>query len=223
MKNTMMYHKEYDPEGRVHDLDVVNIDELVRQGWVDNPAKLGINLWNDDPETTAAVKDIETEFVNKRLGPLDDVVVLTGVEEAQRLTAENEQLYKRIREVESEREALKRSLRESKEKLADHRSDAARESEKTPAEVAQIGAAAERRIAAAKAEGQPETPAPTPEATPEAAPETPPAPAPEATPESPPAPTPETPPAPAPEATPETPAGGTAPEAGTGDVDLTNL
>lgn len=43
MRNTYLWHKELAPEGRIFDLDKTDSKVLNKEGWVDEPAKIGID------------------------------------------------------------------------------------------------------------------------------------------------------------------------------------
>ena len=128
-QNTRLWHKEYaGREGRRFDLETVSLDALVEQGWVDSPAKLGMNVWGG-PDSD--MNDIKGQFERKEVPAIGKAVVLPRPgEEAALHEAENKKLYERLRVQEDENTALKRELREAKEKLADHRSDAAKLADK---------------------------------------------------------------------------------------------
>jgi len=129
-KRQIMYHKEYAPTGREHELERVSLNALVQEGWVDHPAKIGVNLWGEAAQDQ--VNRTRDAFENGEIGPLDEIVAhpQTSAEEA--LMRENTLLHQGNRERDQEIDALKRELRESKEKLADHRSDAAKIEERKP-------------------------------------------------------------------------------------------
>lgn len=57
-EDTMLYHWSFAPKGQRFDLTSVSLEGLAKEGWVDNPAKIGVNLWNSDQATSvAAVHD----------------------------------------------------------------------------------------------------------------------------------------------------------------------
>ena len=122
-KRTILYHKEYQPDGREFDLHKHSLDSLVTEGWVDNPAKFGHNIWGGEDSDLTHIK---AQFEAGELGPMDPVIAHAHSAEMDALQRENSQVYERLREKENEAEALRRELRESKEKLGDHRSDAAK-------------------------------------------------------------------------------------------------
>lgn len=127
-QETYLWHKEYaDREGRVFDLEQVSIDMLVEQGWVDNPGKLGMNVWGGpDSDMT----DLKQRFEAGEIGAVEPTGAVSGSEALAQMAAERDRGYKRMRVMEDENEALKRQLREANEKLADHRSDAAKITDK---------------------------------------------------------------------------------------------
>ena len=125
-RNTYLYHKEYKPTGRIFDLNEVSLETLESEGWVDDPAKIGVNMWGGGVGVEAAVK-ARMEAVER--GDIDRMGgdgPLTSNEEANRASAERDATYKRLRVQEDENEALKREIRELKEKRLDHESDASK-------------------------------------------------------------------------------------------------
>ena len=151
-QNTRLWHKEYaGREGRRFDLEKVSLDTLVEQGWVDNPGKLGMNVWGGpDSDMT----DLKERFEREEIGAIEAVVAETRADEMSRLETENKRAYERLRVQEDENEALKRQLREANEKLADHRSDAAKITDKHLGTAQPDGAADAAAQARAQEEAQ---------------------------------------------------------------------
>ena len=88
-----MYHKEKAPTGRVFKFSVHGPPSYwAKQGYVDNPAKHGLNLWGPDNEEF--VKKIHHQWQSGRLKNLDDPNYITdeAQDEIDRLRAENEAL-----------------------------------------------------------------------------------------------------------------------------------
>ena len=158
-KPTFLYHENH-PRGKIWDLESFSEDLLVEQGWVDNPAKVGYDAWNGNHEAMHPTRDA---FKNGRLPAIGGQVDVgrTTSEEAAQAIKERDEAHARLRVRDSEVEELRRSLKDSKEKLADHRSDAEKKREKRPGESAPALAAANAKRLAAK------TPAETPAAPPD--------------------------------------------------------
>ena len=156
-KNTMLYHKESAPDGEVFDLEKVAESALVEQGWVDNPGKFGHNIWGG-PD--AAMEPIKRAFESKEVGAIESVAAHTPSNEMDALRTNNSQLHEHLRVRDDENVALRRQLKESQEKLADHRSDAARIEETNP--TTQVPVAGDTQDAGAAAGADPDPAAPDP-------------------------------------------------------------
>ena len=112
-----MYHKDYTgPEGRIFDEDEPSDpsrEELARQGWVDNPAKHGMNPWG--PGAQAKVDEIEQKFRDKKIGPLDEPGSYDEIVEGERLMreqAERERAEFEQRALNAEQRAAEAEARE---------------------------------------------------------------------------------------------------------------
>ena len=72
MSRFMMWHKDAPKEGVEFDTDRDNCspESKARQGWVDNPAKLGINLWGPDHESY--VRAVKQKYDRGLVKALDD-------------------------------------------------------------------------------------------------------------------------------------------------------
>ena len=46
--DTLLYHWSLAPEGQRFDVTSVCLETLAKEGWVDNPAKIGLNPWGPD-------------------------------------------------------------------------------------------------------------------------------------------------------------------------------
>ena len=44
-EDTLLYHWRHAPQGRRFDVTSVSLDALAKEGWVDDPAKIGVNPW----------------------------------------------------------------------------------------------------------------------------------------------------------------------------------
>ena len=119
------YHKEYAPRGRDFDMEKTSIQALIEQGWVDHPGKIGVNVWG--PAAQDDINRMRDAFDAGELEAIDagpTIVRAVNTAEKEMAEIEREIAWEKLRTVEGENEALRRELRESKEKLADHRSDA---------------------------------------------------------------------------------------------------
>ena len=134
-ENTYLWHKEYAPNGRIFDLERISLASLVEEGYVDNPGKLGINVWGGENK---AMTELKTKFERGEVKAIGTVVMEARHDEIHNLKRENQKTYERLRTTEDENAALKRELRESKEKLGDHRSDGAKLEEKRAATQVQV-------------------------------------------------------------------------------------
>ena len=126
----MMYHKDY-PEGRKFNARVDGFAEdsptLKEQGWVDNPAKIGINVWKD-PDATPKINDLKRQFDNGLIGNVD----APGGQSA----AEVEMLKTELAKAQSTIEGMRtqpsqeKETAETMERIQDERADAYRGSHK---------------------------------------------------------------------------------------------
>ena len=120
-QRTFLYHKDYAPEGQIFDLEKVSEAMLVEQGWVDNPGKLGINIWTGDH---AAMAELKNAFEKGDVAAIGSVVMRTESDEKASAVRERNEAFERMRVLESENERLTREKNMAEEKLEDHRSDA---------------------------------------------------------------------------------------------------
>ena len=123
MRPFTMYHLEYAPTGQDFDLDEGHSrEELVSQGWVDNPAKIGVNVWNpDDDAINKRVAQMKRDFDDGVIPAVDDPNF-----QSDRLRAEAEENTRRLQEREEmlrENEDLRERLRQSEQRFADMESD----------------------------------------------------------------------------------------------------
>ena len=118
-----MFHKEYAPEGRIFDEDDGHTPQsLVPEGWVDSPAKIGVNLSAPgDPVVDKGVAEIAAAFEAKLIPAVDDPHFQSAQlreqaeETVQALAARDEALR--------EAEDLRERLRLSEQRFADMESD----------------------------------------------------------------------------------------------------
>lgn len=140
-KRVWFYHKEYAPTGRIFDMDALGSpseETLAEQGWVDGPEKIGVNLWGGSPADMQPYVDAVENGEIPRIGPGS---IRSTAPEKEMLEAEVRRTHEQMRVKEDENEDLKRQLREANERLADHRSDAAKEAETRAETQVQVPAA----------------------------------------------------------------------------------
>ena len=112
-----LYHKEYAPEGRIFEKPTSALLDMADQGWVDSPAKIGVNVWNINPSMVADPALDEAVEVQKRAyesGKVPGIEIGASVnieaqKEAEALQARKDALERDIRAAEDK-------LRESKDK-----------------------------------------------------------------------------------------------------------
>lgn len=127
---TILYHKEYAPDGREFDLEKVPESHLVDQGWVDTPAKFGHSIWGGGEAHENAIRQMGQEFeampeAERKAAAIGATITPPGSqEEAERAVAERDAALASLKAKEDEAERLKRELAQAKQKLADHQSDA---------------------------------------------------------------------------------------------------
>lgn len=99
-KPYMAYHKEYAPEGKLFDEEQHGPLTALGEGWVDSPAKIGVNVWND-PDAEPEIQRAEAQY--QRDGIAEDDAGASEDERAE---------LKRLREEAQEREQENQRLRE---------------------------------------------------------------------------------------------------------------
>lgn len=126
---TILYHASYAPDGQEFDLEVTALSALVAQGWVDNPAKFGRDIWNDtgSGENVAKTQQLyDAGF----LPPVDDPTQPTPMQAEQmaRMASENEELRRQLESYKNLRQplTLEQEARMLAEREADMASDAAK-------------------------------------------------------------------------------------------------
>ena len=124
-QRTILYHKDYGPDGVEFDMARESADTLAEEGWVDCPSKIGVNLFGRGEAVDAAMKQRQADFERdpdaQRIGGPGPT---TSNEEVVRAVRQREEALARLRTQEDENKRLKRLLKESQEKLRDHQSDA---------------------------------------------------------------------------------------------------
>lgn len=135
-RETWRYHAEYAPEGQIFDLNKVSDTDLVAQGWVDNPAKIGNNMWGRE-DLDGPVQHTRDQLKNGDIDPVDKESrpAHGSQEENERHQIERDRLYGELRTKDETIAYLQRQLREGKERDADIRSDAAKSGQQSPAEM----------------------------------------------------------------------------------------
>lgn len=118
------YHKEYAPEGRPFEADSESAMHemskgLAQEGWVDDPAKLGINVWGVNADL-GAIAQLKADFEAGRvpaIAPPGDAPV-DGEPDMDALAAEaRAQAQEDMREPES----IKKRAKMEREEVADTR------------------------------------------------------------------------------------------------------
>lgn len=122
MQPFTMYHKEYAPGGQDFDLEDGHTPvSLSKEGWVDNPAKLGINLWG--PDAQAHVDEMAAKFEQRLIPAVDGPDgQLSDAEEKQRQLDEKD---RQIHELEAERDRALRGEEDAHTKRVQAEKDAA--------------------------------------------------------------------------------------------------
>ena len=103
----ILWHKEYAREGREFDDDTQDPNALARDGWVDSPAKIGINIWNPgDPATDEMVATTQKMFEANQLKAVDETP--TAIDPAR--AAEEDAKRKKVEDREKEFESMRTKL-----------------------------------------------------------------------------------------------------------------
>ena len=114
----------YDREGRaIVCTSPEQVDKLVEEGCVDNPAKIGMNVWGEGSEDD--VEKIKNDFDSGRLKPVDDIDIRT--DRMQSIEDENVVLQQKLAEMDKkyrEQETLLQLYKQAQEEQADDDSDA---------------------------------------------------------------------------------------------------
>lgn len=127
----MLYHAEYAREGKVFRADSLDAQyreslHHAEQGWADDPAKIGINLWGEPGET--AVAERSRAFMAGEIPAIDPPggVVMTPEQmaEEERKAKERVALRDAVAAGQRQQEDLAQRRKMSEEKLRDHQSDA---------------------------------------------------------------------------------------------------
>ena len=121
-----MYHKDYAPKGQMFDVAETPQSLLISQGWVDNPAKINVNVWGHAGSDEAVAKTT-SRYDSGHLAPVDDDTTPPPAyaEELEQLRQKNIDLKKRLEEL-RQPETVAQQGKMAREKEADLRSDAAK-------------------------------------------------------------------------------------------------
>ena len=144
-----MWHKSC-PEGKIFDEGTDGPPAVMgKRGWVDNPAKLGINVWNGHADRGAnhhdAVVRMQKKFDTQQVGAVDDLNPHSAeqIDEITKLREENERLQGQLRGDPD----ITKMMNASKEDFKDQTSDASKEAgvhgsghTTVPASVSELGA-----------------------------------------------------------------------------------
>ena len=163
------YHANYAPEGREFDLEQTSDDMLIEQGWVDSPAKIGVDVWQHEG-SQAAVAKTKARYEQGMVAAVDkpDQPSVGQMEE-------NERLRKELENALAQNEALRtevtreRQYREFKEREADEKADAAKlmpqDQGRGPEDVSQVEKQMQEQASEAQLEQQQQDQAEAAEAT----------------------------------------------------------
>ena len=115
------YHVDY-PDGREVDLNYTDLREIAKQGWVDHPAKIGLNPWDTDERIIARIK---AAFEQGETEAFDFDYMETIVRTRKENEGAQEREERRFREQRvKDAGTIEEEARTSDERLADERSDA---------------------------------------------------------------------------------------------------
>ena len=119
-----IYYHDDTPEGRIFDMEEVSPETLAEQGWVDSPAKIGVDPWSGDPERFSELRQQVQDGEVPRIGGLLDV---RGDDADKELVLkQNDKLLKEIEKQKQELETMKMKIKMKDEELQDMRSDASK-------------------------------------------------------------------------------------------------
>ena len=65
MTATMLYHPLHAPDGQTFETNLAQMERCAHDGWVDDPAKIGVNLWDTSQEV--AVRERHTKYLSGKL------------------------------------------------------------------------------------------------------------------------------------------------------------
>lgn len=125
------YHATRAPRGKMFDEEVHGPITALGDGWVDDPAKLGLNVW-DDPDAEPLISMRKGQLERGEVDPVDSA---SGIPQGLRERLQESELRaQRLQEqLDAERAANRDALRtdaardpmtDHKERLADERADA---------------------------------------------------------------------------------------------------
>lgn len=125
------YHKTRAPSGKMFDEEVHGPITGLGDGWVDDPAKLGLNVW-DDPDAEPLIRQREGQLERGEIDPVDPA---SGVPQGLRERLQEEQLRNQRLQEQIDRltaeghdglrtDVARDPLAHHQERLADERSDA---------------------------------------------------------------------------------------------------
>lgn len=147
-QRTFFWHMINAPDGREFDIEKVSVKMLEEQGWVDHPYKAHSNPWGGD---STECDRVYNEFKAGKIKAMGSYELDRTPSEMDILhQKEKEALYEQLKLQEEQTAALRRQLKEAREKEADEESDAAKISAKSVGKTA--AASARRKRASAKQE-----------------------------------------------------------------------
>jgi len=119
---TMLYHKEYAVHGRTFSGEA-EVQEAVKQGWVDNPAKFGHNIWTGE-HSAPHIQRIKRAYDKGKIKAVDSEIINLDKIDNDELKEENEALRKQLAETADALANAKERARLNREQLQDERNDA---------------------------------------------------------------------------------------------------
>lgn len=134
MSMTYLWHKEYSSrDGSLFDLETVSKETLEDQGWVDSPAKLGVNVWGGEDGAMIPIKAMYDDKKLPGIGGANTAVFIDAtskqiiVEQKQ-----NELLRKKDEESQKIISDLQRIITRNNEQNDDEEGSALRPNVHTP-------------------------------------------------------------------------------------------
>ena len=138
---TILYHENH-PHGLAHEFkdgynqEGKSLETLVEEGWVDNPGKIGVNLWGTE-KAQAGVEQLRNDFKAHRRPAIDSPQYQSDFtqklqDDLLELQRENERLIRSNRDPKNNIEDRIKDFDEGQEREHDLISDAVKISDKSP-------------------------------------------------------------------------------------------
>lgn len=128
MDDFMLFHKDYAPTGRIFNFEDGHTEQgLAKEGWVDDPAKIGVNVWG--PQAEGAVARKSAQFQRGELPPIGEGRQMTQAEidEARDVLAKQNADEAFLRG-----DSAHPSYRQGRERAKDMKADAERKADAEP-------------------------------------------------------------------------------------------